>query len=192
LPSARENHLPTFRSKAMNDSSEPDLAELRMTLRSVGPALALVGLLLTTIGVASFIHSLGSFEPPRHFWCAIVGLPVMGVGLIISKFAYLGTIFRYMAGEVAPVSSDMTNYMVAETKDSLRDVAAAIGEGFTSGGTGTVQVLRCHKCNADNDSAAKFCDGCGAALGKTKSCSKCNELNDSDARFCDNCGTAVA
>ena len=53
-----------------------------------------------------------------------------------------------------------------------------------SGGT----VVRCHKCNAENDTDAKFCDGCGAALTKTRACPACSELNDPDARFCDNCG----
>lgn len=178
----------------MSNSLDPNqYSELRATLKSVGPAIAGIGLLLMIVGMVSFFSAFGGFGPPRYFWCAFVGMPLLFVGIAISKFAYLGAITRYLAGEVAPVGKDVTNYMVAETKDSIRDVATAVGEGFASAGTlGTAQRVRCHKCNADNDVSANFCDGCGAPLAKSKKCEKCGELNDPDARFCDNCGTAVA
>ncbi len=178
----------------MSNSLDPNqFSELRTTLKSIGPAIAGVGLLLTIVGMVSFFSAFGGFGPPRFFWCAIIGLPLMGVGIMISKFAYIGTITRYMAGEVAPVGKDVTNYMVAGTKDSIRDVATAVGEGLAAAGaSGTAQRVRCHKCNADNDLSANFCDGCGTPLAKSKKCEKCGELNDPDARFCDNCGTAVA
>jgi len=179
----------------MNDSLDPnENNELRSTLRSIGPAIAGIGLLLTIVGFVSIFSSFGNFGgPPRYFWCAFVGLPLLSVGVMISKFAYLGTIMRYMAGEAAPVGKDVTNYMVAGTKDSIRDVATAVGEGFAATGVaGTAQRVRCHKCNADNDVSANFCDNCGASLAKSKKCEKCGELNDPDARFCDTCGTAVA
>jgi ribosomal protein L40E len=180
----------------MNDSLDPEEhSELRTTLQSIGPSMAGVGLLLTIVGVASFFSAFGDPHGgfPRYFWCAFLGLPLIAVGGWISQFAFLGTITRYMAGEVAPVGRDMTNYMVDGTKDSIRDVAAAVGEGFASAGiVGSTSCIRCHKCNADNDLAAKFCDGCGTSLAKTKPCEKCGELNDPDARFCDNCGVAVA
>jgi hypothetical protein len=173
----------------MNNLLDPKHDDVRALLKSVGPAIAAIGLLLTVVGIASFVSSFGTFEPPRRFWCAVVGLPILAVGLTISKFAYLGTIVRYMFGEVAPVSKDATNYIVAGTKDSIRDVAAAMGEGFAA--AGTLQRLRCHNCNTDNDLTANFCDNCGAAIVKSRHCDKCGEQNDPDARFCDNCGTAV-
>ena len=56
-------------------------------------------------------------------------------------------------------------------------------------GTAAV-VVRCHKCNAENEPGDRFCGQCGAALAKTRPCPACGELNDPDARFCDNCGAA--
>ena len=178
----------------MKSSLDPEqFSELRTTLKAIGPAIAGVGLLLMIVGMASFFSAFGGFEPPRYFWCAFIGMPLLIVGIVISKFAYLGTITRYMAGEVAPVGKDVTNYMVDGTKDSIRDVATAVGEGFAAVGTaGTIERLRCNKCSADNDVTANFCDSCGAPLAKSRPCAKCGELNDSDARFCDNCGTALA
>jgi hypothetical protein len=177
----------------MNKLRDSRHDDARAMLRSVGPAIAGIGLLLTVVGIAGFVNSIGTSEPPRRFWCAIVGLPIMGIGLWISQFAFIGTITRYLAGEVAPVGKDMTNYMVAGTKDSIRDVAAAVGEGLSAAANGdTIRGVRCLACNTENDLSANFCDSCGAALIKSRPCEKCGEQNDADARFCDNCGTPVA
>jgi hypothetical protein len=177
----------------MSDKLDPEqYREQRSILKSIGPAIAAIGVLLTVVGLISFFSSFGGFEPPRYFWCAIIGLPLLGVGVGITKFAYLGTITRYMAGEVAPVGKDVTNYMVSGTKDSIRDMATAAGEGFSSAQAGGASLrVRCHKCNAENNVAANFCDHCGAPLAKSKKCEKCGELNDPDARYCDHCGSAV-
>jgi len=173
----------------MSNSINPNQEEVRSLLRAVGPGIAVVGLIFTIIGFASFFSAFGGGGPPRLFWCAFVGLPLLGLGMSISKFAFIGAVTRYMAGEVAPVGKDVTNYMVAETKDSIRDVAQAIGEGFNT--TDCAQSTSCQKCGADNDATANFCSQCGAPLAKTKRCEKCGEPNDVDARFCDNCGAAT-
>lgn len=167
--------------------------ETRTVLRIVGPAVVGVGLLFIIIGLGSFFAAFGTFQPPRYFWCAFVGIPLLGVGGAICKFAFMGAVSRYMAGEVAPVGKDVVNYMADGTKDAVRDVAAAIGEGISAAaGAGEVQVVCCHKCNENNEESANYCKSCGAALLKTKPCAKCGELNDPDARFCDHCGEAIA
>ncbi len=165
---------------------------LRDLLRVIGPVIVIVGGIFTLIGLVSFFSAFGGMEPPRQFWCAFVGLLLVGIGMAISKFAYLGAITRYMADEVAPVGSDVVNYMTQGTKESVRDLATAVGEGFRTGSaTGETRVVRCRKCNTDNDAAARFCKNCGTSLAKTKPCEACGEMNDLDARFCDNCGKAL-
>jgi ribosomal protein L40E len=176
----------------MGDRLDPEqYRELRALLRAVGPAIAGLGILLTIVGLVSFFKSFGGLEPPRYFWCAFVGLPLAAVGIGISQFAYVGTITRYMAGEVAPVGKDVTNYMVAGTKDSVRELAAAVGEGLASASGGAALRIRCHKCNAENDLTANFCEHCGTSLAKSKPCPECGEINDPDARFCDHCGNTM-
>ena len=170
--------------------------DTRAFLRVLGPGMAVVGGILIAIGLGSFFVAFGSSGPPRYFWCAFVGMPLLGIGLMITKFAYMGRIARYVAGEVAPVGKDTINYMADGTKDSVRELASAVGEGLRAG-TGapgpaeTKTVLRCHKCNAENDVDASFCDSCGEALTKSKPCAHCAELNDPDARFCDACGKPI-
>jgi RNA polymerase subunit RPABC4/transcription elongation factor Spt4 len=168
---------------------DPGHNKLRDFFRVTGPLVALAGLIFVAVGLVSFFSSFGSFEPPRHFWCAFVGVPLLAVGMLLCKLGYMGKVIRYVAGEVAPVGKDTINYMVEGTKDSVKTMAQAIGEGLGAAGSPSAEAkVRCHKCNDLVEEDAKFCDQCGTTLGKTKACPGCKELNDPDAKFCDDCG----
>ena len=130
----------------MSQQIDPRHSEMRDILRVVGPVVVIAGLIFTAIGLGSFFSSFGSFQPPRYFWCAFVGLPLIALGGAICKFAFLGAVTRYMANEVAPVGKDVVNYMAEGTKGAVRDVAAAVGEGLRAGAPSKeVRVVRCHK-----------------------------------------------
>jgi RNA polymerase subunit RPABC4/transcription elongation factor Spt4 len=162
---------------------------LRDSFRVLGPVVALTGLIFIVVGMVSFFSAFGGFEPPRHFWCVFVGMPILFVGLLLCKLGYMGRVARYVAGEIAPVGKDTINYMAEGTKEGIKTVATAIGEGLRGTGTNEQETMvRCHKCNNLEEAGAKFCSACGAALGKTKACPTCKELNDPDEKFCDNCG----
>lgn len=160
---------------------------VRNTLRSIGPFILGAGIILVVIGFISFFSSFGSFGPPRYFWCAFLGMPLIAVGASLSRFGYIGAVGRYVAGEIAPVAKDTVNYMAEESKDAIRHVSEAIGAGLNQNQSLTT-IVRCYKCNAENQTKAKFCNNCAAALLKSNSCAQCGELNDPDARFCDSCG----
>ncbi|MHC4985003.1 MAG: zinc ribbon domain-containing protein [Planctomycetota bacterium] len=201
----------------MTRQIDPGHAGTRSVLKTVGPLMILVGAIFAIIGMVSFFSSfnragrdfgsppLSSDSPfdsvrsterssgmPQYFWCAFIGLPMVGFGIMVTKYAYMGRVARYVAGEVAPVAKDTLNYMADGVKESVRELAGAVGEGMRSGGGEPQQLVRCNKCNATNDVDANFCNDCGAALSKTKTCPGCSELNDPDARFCDNCGKPLA
>lgn len=172
----------------MSQLHDPDHAALRDTLRTVGPLVVLVGLGFTAVGIGSFFSSFGSFSgPPQYFWCAFVGMPMIAVGGMMCQFGYLGKIARYTAGEVAPVGKDVANYMVHGTKDAVREMAGAIGEGLRGQTVGIV----CGACRTENEATANFCKGCGAAIA-AKNCPGCGQSNDANAKFCNGCGKAVA
>jgi len=169
---------------------DPRHAESRGCLRTVEPMMLGLGLLLTAIGFISFFSAFGGRGMPRFFWCAFLGLPMTAVGGAITKFAYMGRIGRYVAGEMAPVAKDTFNYVAKGAAPGVKDIARAVCEGVAAADSPREgrTVVRCHKCNKENDADAKFCDECGAALAKTKPCPNCGEKNDPDARFCDECG----
>jgi len=172
------------------DKIAPRHEQTRGLLRKVGILLIVIGGTFLIVGIGSFFAAFGGMEPPRFFWCAFVGMPILFVGGVLTSYGFMGSAMRYSAQEMAPVGKDTFNYMADGTKDSVKTLASAIGEGLRAGSAPAqgAERVRCHKCNRVNDADAKFCGGCGASLGKTKACPACRELNDPDAKFCDNCG----
>ena len=85
-----------------NGLGGPKHQEIRTLLRAIGPLMVLAGVILAIVGIASFFSAFGTHEPPKRFWCVFIGVPLVGIGMGICKFAFLGTIGRYVAGEAAP------------------------------------------------------------------------------------------
>jgi hypothetical protein len=167
----------------------PRHREVRQLLQVVGLLAMGLGLLLVAIGFGSFFMAFGGGGPPRFFWCAFVGMPILFVGTVLCKFGFLGTIIRYQAHEVAPVGKDTFNYLAEGTKGGVRTMATAVGTGLAQGMAGTNKTVRCSKCGHLGDADANFCDDCGAPLAK--SCPSCGQGNDHDAKFCAKCGSKL-
>lgn len=146
----------------MNEETkiDPKHNASRSFLRVLGPTIAGIGLLFLVIGMGSFFSAFGSFEPPRYFWCAFVGLPLLFVGVAMSMMGFLGSFARYVFGEAAPVHKDSFNYLAEGTKEGVRTIATAIGEGLAAGRA----ALVCQQCGKGNEADAKFCKNCGAAV----------------------------
>ena len=108
----------------------PKHREIRQVLRIAGPLAAGLGLLLIAIGFGSFFMSFGGGGPPRFFWCAFLGMPILFVGTAMCMFGFMGAVARYQAGEVAPVGKDTFNYLAEGTEDGVQTVAAAVGAGL--------------------------------------------------------------
>jgi len=171
---------------------DPRGEEVSAVLRVVGLGMVAVGGVLTVIGVGNFFASFGTFEFPRYFWCAFLGLPLLGIGLQISGLGFLGTFTRYVSGQTAPVQRDTFNYLAEGTSEGVRTIAEAAAQGFSAGTTqrAAADVVACPHCHALNPHEARFCDQCGTALG-ARSCPRCRHENDADARFCSQCGCEV-
>jgi len=117
----------------MQKLESPKHQAVRSFLRVAGPLTALAGIVLIAIGMISFFAAMGEYAPPRFFWCAFLGMPVLFVGVVMCKFAYIGTVARYVAAETAPVAKDAVNYMAEETQEGVKTVARAITEGIREG-----------------------------------------------------------
>ena len=150
----------------MNDERliDPNHDNVRNLLRIIGPVVALTGLVFVAVGMISFFSSFGTFEPPRYFWCMFVGMPLLAIGIAITKFAFLGAILRYLSGQAAPVSKDTFNYLAHGTTPGVRDISRAVAQGFAEGAHGERAGADCPTCRATNPEGAKFCNGCGTAL----------------------------
>ena len=98
-----------------------------------GLAAAVAGLAFMVVGVASFFRSFGGEEPPRLFWCAFVGMPLLFVGFVLSSMGYMGAMARYAAAEQVPVASDAINDLAEGTKPAVRSVSRSVAEGMAEG-----------------------------------------------------------
>ncbi len=125
-------------------------AEYRTTFRVLGAVVLVVGVITFGYGITSVFGS--GFEGPSGFQvaCFLGGLLVVGFGLMLLQWGFLGAAARYGAGETMPVVKDSAAY--------LSDGEGILGVGRTAG-------PYCSKCGVRNDADAKFCDSCGSALG---------------------------
>ena len=88
-----------------------------------------VGLVFVAVGMISFFAAFGGSGQPKYFWCTFVGMPLSFVGMVLCKFAFMGSVARYAAGELAPVGADTFNYVAKETQEGVAEVSEAIFEG---------------------------------------------------------------
>ena len=51
-----------------------------------GPMVIGLGVVLTVIGMISYVSSLSSLEPPSYLWGIMVGLPLLGIGASFTRF----------------------------------------------------------------------------------------------------------
>ena len=120
-------------SPELKQLQEPAQNSIRTALRIAGPLLLLAGVVCIIIAVASMFAGSTDFGPPRLFWLAFVGIPLMFVGSVLSMYGFMGAVFRFAAGEVAPVGADTAKYMAEETKGAVETVAKAAAKGVVEG-----------------------------------------------------------
>ncbi len=167
----------------------PGHTQLRKVLCVVGPLILAMGILLVIVGAIDIFTDPFSGFP--FAFLIFAGMPMIFVGGVMTQFAFMGAVFRYVASETAPVGKDTFNYMAKGTQPGVRDITSAIREGLTEPQVGTINTIACSQCHHPNDADARFCDQCGNEMITNKRCTKCNNENDLDARFCDNCGNEL-
>ena len=167
--------------------NEREFRGTRSALRTIGPVLAVVGLICLIIALVDMFGSMGSFGgPPKLFWLAFVGLPLLAVGLGMTNAGYAGKIARYYGREVGPAVSATFNEVAEDSAPGVRAVSGAVRDGI-AGETGSA----CASCGAANDADAKFCAACGERMQAT-ACGSCGHPAKAGARFCDECGAGLA
>ena len=125
--------LPPTPTPELQRLQQPGQSSIRKVLRIIGPIIFLTGLLCLIVALISFFAAFGGSGAPRLFWLGFIGLPLMFVGGVICQFAFIGAVFRFFAGETAPVAVDAANYMAEGTKGAVETVAKAAAKGVVEG-----------------------------------------------------------
>ena len=117
----------------------PNQHQERSFLRIFGPLLLLVGLSFVAVGMISFFSAFAGSGSPKYFWCVFAGMPIAFVGLVMCKFAFMGKVARYTAGELAPVGKDTFNYLASETREGVSDVSEAFHQGKSNAASSSIE-----------------------------------------------------
>lgn len=144
----------------------------KFILKIIGPIVIAAGLACAAAGIADMVISTDEGDAPQLFWLMIIGLPALGVGMMITITAFRREITRYMKNEAVPV--------INEAGSEITPAVSAVATAARAGGKNV-----CPHCGQPNDDGAKFCRHCGKAIRVT--CPHCGkEVNDGE--FCENCG----
>lgn len=166
--------------------NEREFQGTRSTLRTLGPVLAVVGLICLIVAMVNVFGSAGSFGgPPKLFWLPFVGMPLLAVGLGMTKAGYAGKIARYYGREVGPAVSATFNEVAQDSAPGVRAVSGAVRDGMAD-----EPGSRCSACDSENDADAKFCAACGEPM-RAIACGSCGHPAKTGARFCDECGSSL-
>ena len=145
----------------------PGHGTFRQPARVIGPLMIVAGGIFIAIGLIDFFSAMGSFGPPKYFWCLFVGMPLVAFGTMNTNIAYLGAFARYVAGETAPVQKDTFNYLADGIKPGVKDLAQAVSEGIAAGR------------QSPPSAGSRFCPACGQAVAaQAKYCSSCGQKMD--------------
>ena len=114
---------------------------MRDFLRVFGPLCVFVGGIFAIIGFVSFFKSFGnpSQGGPEYFWCAFIGLPLIGAGVKMCKVGYLKPI---------------ADYVVNETGGALSKASSIIKNANATNSY-------CTNCGHANSQSSNFCRNCG-------------------------------
>jgi len=135
----------------------------RRFLQITGPIVLLAGVVCLIVGFVSVIGSMNSAHHghPRLLFLFFVGMPLLFVGIVMSKFGYARVVADYAASELSPVASGAVNYLGETTRDGVRAFGGALREGMHGEGTA---ARHCTQCGVRLASGARFCQGCGVAV----------------------------
>ena len=104
------NNRPEYNDRERHNS-------IKKKLKIVGFICLIAGAVFTAIGLIDFFASIGGSDMPTKFWCAFVGLPLLGIGFAITSFAFRREISRYVKNESVPVINEAGKELTPAVRD---------------------------------------------------------------------------
>ncbi len=131
--------------------------QTKKKLKIIGFILLGSGSILTVIGFISFFSAFNGGGFPSLFWCAMIGLPLLGFGGMITSLAFRREIARYIKNESTPIINEASQ----DLAPAIKNVVSAVKQGLEE----EKDKNFCTACGAKLDPLDRFCGQCGTKLG---------------------------
>lgn len=150
---------------------------IKRKLRIAGFILLAVGAVFAIIGFVDFFSVFTSGGGmPRLFWMLFLGLPMVGVGIMLLSLGYKREISKYFKNESVPVINEAAD----ELTPAIKSIKRALKDDEPQ-----KDEITC-KCGARNPAGMRFCGQCGKPLVRV--CPHCGDIAEPDDNFCGKCG----
>ena len=136
----------------------------KKTFRLIGIPMIIIGLALIVTGMVDFFNALNSQDSPKLFFLLFIGLPLFGIGLVLTIISYADKFQKFALYQAAPAIKESMNYVMNNE-------------------------YVCPKCGEKNEAGSKYCSKCGEPLKKL--CPSCGEEIPSDSNYCNHCGKKI-
>jgi hypothetical protein len=83
---------------------DPKHTGTRLILRTLGPVLAGLGLVLVIVGVGGFFFTPGPFTGQPATWPVFLGIPLLFVGVALCMMGFMGAFFHVKVTKKGVVS----------------------------------------------------------------------------------------
>ena len=164
-----------------------DHKKIKKTLRIVGFICSIAGLFFIIVGISDFFSDFNHIGfPPAgsnttHY--PFIGIPLLFIGLVCLMFGYMNAFASFAASQSAPVTKDVTNYLLDGTRKEIKKTTQEIAKTFF---LTRDKTLQCSECETFNEVGSRYCEWCGKPL--TLICPQCQSQSENDAQFCRKCG----
>jgi hypothetical protein len=103
----------------------------------------------------AIINGNSSSNPFGKFWLMFIGIPLLAIGIAMTRAGYIGKVAEYGSKELTPVAKDAWNY--------LKENDASTPSPKNNGGH-VVNAIQCNSCQHLNATTSIYCNQCGNAL----------------------------
>ena len=153
---------------------------IKFAFKVTGIVLATAGAVLAVIGLVSFFSGFGTGQPPKLFWCAFLGLPMLGFGAMMLSLGFKREFSKYIKNETVPV--------INEAGQEIAPAVSAVAKAAKINTGEKEESDSCPFCGKTNGDGAQFCRHCGSRLYIR--CPNCGE-SVKYGSYCDKCGAKL-
>ncbi|MEE8106722.1 MAG: zinc ribbon domain-containing protein [Planctomycetota bacterium] len=171
------------------ESTKTGAPRLQHQMRKIGNGLVWVGAILLVVSIFDMALSVTRGGMLKFFWIGFFAVPMIVAGVFLNRFATVVRVVGQLEGNPSQEAFLSAAKTLVKKHPGVKLLSVVLGKSAENVHHvhAVPHGVTCSTCENRNDGAARFCDGCGAALIAGLACPSCDALNDSTARTCIAC-----